>query len=255
MTGGHRKAHRIKIENMKGFIIMSTKLLVNIPVFRAGDYGEKGKYSANDVAAMALSYDPAFLEAPVTPDHAQEGPAWGWVTSLKANGDLLHADMELLPDAYAAMQEGRYRYRSVEIYQKLQTSRGELPYIKAVSILGAATPAVKGLGAIQFSIRHEPFTLIRFDESGAQAMAQFRAEVANLANRFVDAGKFDNYRDAIVHAERELQARAPVLNAPSPQVATSVILARTADALQAMHPEMSYRECLATAQRSLQGRR
>ena len=48
---------------------MKLVTIKRVPVFRAGDYGEKGKYAPEDIAAMAARYAPETSEAPVTVDH------------------------------------------------------------------------------------------------------------------------------------------------------------------------------------------
>jgi hypothetical protein len=113
-------------------------------VFRAGDYGPKGVYTPDDLAAIAADYTANRHEAPVTVDHHQQGPAHGWVAGLRVVGDRLVASLrQLSPTLVEALRLGRFRKRSIELYRRFaDTGR---PYLKAVSFLGAAAPAVKGL--------------------------------------------------------------------------------------------------------------
>ncbi|MEQ8819739.1 MAG: hypothetical protein RLY93_05800 [Sumerlaeia bacterium] len=118
---------------------------LEIEVFRAGDYGPKGTFTEADLDAMASDYDPArHHEAPVTLDHAQNGPAQGWVGRVRRAGDRLLATLtRLSPTLRDALGGGHYKKRSVELYRAFEpTGR---PYLKAVSFLGAAAPEVKGL--------------------------------------------------------------------------------------------------------------
>jgi hypothetical protein len=123
---------------------------VEMEIFRAGDYGAKGRYSEADLRMLAEDYRPELLEAPLTFDHAQSGPAYGWVTGLRASGDRLLAVLRGVPEAVRQLvRSGAFQSRSVELIRNLQeTGR---PYLRAVSLLGAATPEVKGLGQIKFS--------------------------------------------------------------------------------------------------------
>lgn len=58
-----------------------------IEIFRAGDYGPKGRYSEADLDRIASSYDPALHEAPVVIGHPEhDRPAYGWVEALKREG-------------------------------------------------------------------------------------------------------------------------------------------------------------------------
>lgn len=142
-------------------------VLRDMVLFRAGDYGPKGQYTVEDIQAFADSYDPLWLEAPATPDHVQDGPAWGWIQRLYRFGDELRGDVQVHPDTYKALAEGRYRRRSVEIYRALLMRDGTTkPYIKAVSFLGAATPQVKGMPNIRFSDGQDPTDYIAIDFMG-----------------------------------------------------------------------------------------
>lgn len=120
-----------------------------LEVFRAGDYGEKGTFSAADIAAMAANYDASTHEAPLTVDHTEHGPAYGWVQTVRAEGDTLVADIVRIPEDFAeTMKRGAWRKRSAEIYTELEGVGG--PYLKAVTLLGAAAPHVKGMTDWQF---------------------------------------------------------------------------------------------------------
>ncbi|GEM_PF-559306 len=123
---------------------------LDVEVFRAGDFGPKGRYGESDLDAIADGYDPSRHEAPVTLDHAQDGPAHGWVKRLRRLGNRLVATLwKLSPGFVERLREGAYRKCSVELYRDFGSER--LPYLKAVSFLGAASPEIKDLGAPFFS--------------------------------------------------------------------------------------------------------
>src|SRR5690606_32066987 len=68
------------IRNPQSEIPNSKELPMNeleLEIFRAGDYGPRGRWSEADLDRLAAGYDPALHEAPVTLDHAQTGPALG----------------------------------------------------------------------------------------------------------------------------------------------------------------------------------
>lgn len=116
-------------------------------VFKAGNYPQ-GAFSQNDVEALANNYDPKFCEAPVTLDHEQKGPAFGWVSGLKAeNGKLKASFRDIAGELKEYVQAGKYKKISVEIYRELE---GKKPYLKAVSFLGAAIPQIKGMDPVEF---------------------------------------------------------------------------------------------------------
>lgn len=123
---------------------------LEIEVFRSGDYGAKGVYTDDDLARVAENYNTGLHEAPVTIDHAQEGPAHGWVAGLKVVGDRLVARLaRISPVLAGAIRTGALRKRSVELFRQFRDTGA--PYLKAVSFLGAATPQVNGLADPTFS--------------------------------------------------------------------------------------------------------
>ena len=116
-------------------------------VFKAGNYPQ-GKFTKEEVQELANNYDPSFCEAPITLDHEQKGPAYGWVDKLKEEDGLLKASFKnLSPELKDFVSKGKYKKISVEIYRELE---GKKPYLKAVSFLGASIPQVKGMQAVEF---------------------------------------------------------------------------------------------------------
>ena len=116
-------------------------------VFKTGVYPQ-GKFTKKEITEIAKNYDPKFCEAPITIDHQQSGPAYGWVDDVKADGEKLKVSFKDIPEAFEKdVNAGKYKKVSVEIYRNLE---GKGAYLKAVSFLGAATPQVKGLEPIKF---------------------------------------------------------------------------------------------------------
>ena len=116
-------------------------------VFKAGTYPQ-GKFTKKEIAQIAKNYDQTFCEAPITIDHQQSGPAYGWVDDVKADGEKLKVSFKEVPKEFEqAVNDGKYKKVSVELYRNLD---GKGAYLKAVSFLGAAMPQVKGLEAIKF---------------------------------------------------------------------------------------------------------
>ena len=116
-------------------------------VFRAGNYPQ-GVFSKDDVETLAANYDPTFCEAPITLDHEQKGPAYGWVEKLMAkNGVLKACFRDVSPELKDLVQSGKYKKISVEIYRELE---GKIPYLKSISFLGAGIPQVKGMEPVKF---------------------------------------------------------------------------------------------------------
>lgn len=119
-------------------------LEMELEVFRAGNYGEKGAYTETDLDTIARDYAATLHEAPVTIDHARSGPAFGWVKGLRRNGDRLIAMLKDLGDDFVTwLKSGAFKKRSIELYRKFSATGR--PYLRAVTFLGASPPEVKGL--------------------------------------------------------------------------------------------------------------
>jgi hypothetical protein len=173
--------------------------VLDIEVFRAGDYGTRGRFADADLDAIAADYSPQRHEAPVTLDHRQDGPADGWVAALRRIGDRLVATLtQLSPRLRSLLASGAYRKRSVELYRAHRdTGR---PYLKAVSFLGAAAPEVKGLAdpifaeqspdTVTFNEEHEPPQ----DDTFAESMRARLMQAGRWRPTWEHAGLLDVFR-------------------------------------------------------------
>lgn len=117
-------------------------------VFKTGKHrdsaGNEREWTESDLDRIA-SYDPKLHESPVVVGHPKtNSPAYGWVSSLKREGEKLLAKVDKLAPAFVdAVAEGRYKKRSISLYPD-----GTLRHI---GFLGGMPPAVKGLADVAFS--------------------------------------------------------------------------------------------------------
>ncbi len=120
-----------------------------IEIFRAGDYGERGNWTQDDLDQVAAAYDPRKQSAPVVLGHpADDAPAYGWVKRLRRAGQSLWAQLEKVdPALEALLRAGRFAQRSVALYKRFPLTGG--PYLRHVGFLGATPPAVKGLAPVR----------------------------------------------------------------------------------------------------------
>lgn len=129
---------------------MSTEKAFRIAIARTGSFtdsqGRPQAFSESDLDTIASSYDPKKLEAPLVFGHPRDNePAFGWVTSLQREGRKLFAQFAQVPDTVRQLvNDGRYRYVSMS----LMPDRKRLRH---VGLLGAAVPAIEGLGAVSLS--------------------------------------------------------------------------------------------------------
>lgn len=157
-------------------------------VFKAGNYPQ-GKFTKEEVQELAKNYDPSFCEAPITLDHEQKGPAYGWVDKLKEEDGLLKATFKnLSPELKEYVSKGKYKKISVEIYRELE---GKKPYLKAVSFLGASIPQVKGMKAVEF-------------KEGESDVYEFTAQIEENDDETSNAEEIQELKDTISDLETQI---------------------------------------------------
>ncbi len=164
-------------------------------IFRAGDYGDKGKFTVADLQKMVANLSawkpPFVLGHPET-----NSPAMGWAAEFKVEGDRLLARGEKVqPELEAHVASGRFPNRSIAIYVD---PKGNGPTVRHIGFLGATPPEVKGLAPVQFS--DGEFVAIEFsaDSSGMPGLrhkeeeamtennGQLSKEHASLLTRFAE---------------------------------------------------------------------
>ncbi len=110
-------------------------------IFRAGDYGAKGKYTDADLDQMVVNFNSSD-QVPIVVGHpGTDSPAWGWLAAVKRAGSVLLGKVgELHKDFARALSENKFRNRSVRI---ARTAAG--PKLLHLGFLGATLPQVEGL--------------------------------------------------------------------------------------------------------------
>lgn len=119
----------------------------SVAILRPGTFtdanGRSVSFTEDSLQCIADNYDPAYHCAVLNLDHNESGPAQGFVSDLVWDGAHLLADLSGVPAELAqAVGAGCYPFRSAEVYADLD---GRGPYLRAVALLGARPPAVKGL--------------------------------------------------------------------------------------------------------------
>lgn len=124
-----------------------------VPIFKAGTFkdskGTEYTYTVEDLDEMVTLYneqpEDSKRKAPHVIGHPKDNaPAYGWVGKLVRKGETLLASCEeMSADFVEAVKAGAYKFRSASFYgNKL---------LRHVGWLGAAQPAVPGLGEVQFT--------------------------------------------------------------------------------------------------------
>ncbi len=129
------------------------------PVFKSGKHkdsnGKERNWTIQDLDTIIQKYDPEFSEAPIVVGHPKDNtPAFGWVESLRRDGEYLFAKCkQVVPEFSEAVKSGLYKKRSISLNPDLT--------LKHIGFLGAMPPAVKGLTDISF-FEEENLTVIEF---------------------------------------------------------------------------------------------
>lgn len=148
---------------------MSTPNLLHI--FRAGTYqamaGQSVTLTPADLAATAAAYDPARHEAPLVVGHpVDNGPAWGWVSGLAAEGEDLRAAPRDVAASFAeAVRARRFAKVSASFWPPAHPGN-PVPGVwslRHVGFLGAAVPAVLGLSPVTLADGGEGLVTIEAD--------------------------------------------------------------------------------------------
>lgn len=130
-----------------------------IRIFKPGSFtsvdGSRHSFTRDDLVQAAAAYDPEGDPAPLVIGHPlMDHPAFGWATGLRLDGDELIADVDkVAPEFAEAVNAGRYRKVSASFYPPAHAGNPKPGswYLKHIGFLGAAAPALKGLGTVSLA--------------------------------------------------------------------------------------------------------
>ena len=128
-----------------------------IELFKTGFWN--GQQWNMDMVNDVIRNHERLKESPITIDHPEnskiaKSAAWGWITGLKKQGNVLMGKMDsLVPEFALMLSKGMFKKRSIGIKKD---ENGW--YLDHLAFLGAKAPAVAGLKDIDFSTDGEVFT-------------------------------------------------------------------------------------------------
>ncbi|SHI60691.1 hypothetical protein [Halodesulfovibrio aestuarii] len=127
--------------------------------------GKQVTITESKLDELVNSFAPDKYTPPIVKGHPKvEDPAFGHVVALKRDGEILFAQYAQIPDDLRKeVDSGRYLSKSISVFPPKE---GEPWKLKHVGLLGAAPPAIDGLGGIQLSE----------GEDGALMFANFQTE-------------------------------------------------------------------------------
>lgn len=164
-TGNFEKAHGVKMSDFNNQWV---------EIFRAGDYGEKGVWTRDDLDKTIANFSAGVWNPPAVFGHPKEDdPAQGWVADLRRVGDVLEARFTQTSDELeSSVRNGRFPNRSAAFYLD---ARGTGPVLRHVGFLGATPPEVKGLEPVNFS--DGEFVAIEFSEEETMDPQQIKNSI------------------------------------------------------------------------------
>ncbi len=138
---------------MNSQIVEQTGVTMWIEIFRTGTFidsnGRRHSFAENDLERIAQQYnervgDNPSYEAPLVKGHPKDdAPAYGWVERLARRGQQLFAKLKSVSSEIVdEIKAGKYRRVSISMYPDL--------VLRHIGLLGAESPAVKGLRPISF---------------------------------------------------------------------------------------------------------
>lgn len=130
-----------------------------IRIARVGTFtsneGVKVSFGAKELADAASAYDPALDPAPLVVGHPKiADPAYGWVSGLAMDGDVLVATPDKIDPSFAEfVRKGSYPKVSAQFYTPDNPGNPKPGnwYLKHIGFLGGHAPGIKGLGTVQFA--------------------------------------------------------------------------------------------------------
>lgn len=192
-----------------------------IELFRAGDFGDKGKFTAADVQKIVDSYKPEFHEAPLRIGHTDDdkAPAYGWLESVRRVGNVLEGKFKQVVPAFAeAVESGSFKKRSIGL-----KDYGKGLTIRHVAFLGAVPPECKGLADIAFSVDDKDVIEIEFSEEMDMAdIAQVDEKVFGEQMKKLFAKMFGNDKPVEVKTFSEAEVKQIAIDAAKAAVAEAV---------------------------------
>jgi len=150
-----------------------------IPIFRGGrQVDASGREHDGDalIENAVSTFDASKHEPPIVIGHpADNTPAFGWVSELKKQGDLLLAKFkQVQPEFEDMVRRGLFKKRSAAFYND-----GTLRH---VGFLGAMPPAVKGLADVAFSEGEAASFEFGEDIRAAPAEADLKSTIATQSD-------------------------------------------------------------------------
>jgi len=140
--------------------------------------GNTRTWTERDLDQIVNTYVPGYHEAPVVIGHPKDNsPAYGWIESIKREGNTLHAKLkDLVPEFMDMVKKGMFKKRSISIYPDGS--------IRHLGFLGATPPAIKGLP--DFSFSDSRGVIIEFNEKDEWVKWESKMQRQRTENELIE---------------------------------------------------------------------
>ena len=163
-------------------------------VFKAGTHtdanGNTQEWSQSDLEMIVDKYNNQPEKekhlAPVVIGHPEDNlPAYGWVESLKLQGDKVLAILTDLQDEFVEwLDKGLYKTRSISLYEDLK--------LRHIGFLGAVPPAIKGLELNEIKYSEKPMKVFEFTNIQVDAELLTKNQLLKVLNQTQEQTKIEN---------------------------------------------------------------
>ncbi|MDD2367344.1 MAG: hypothetical protein PHN84_14390 [Desulfuromonadaceae bacterium] len=176
---------------------MAPKIKILKPGMFTSASGRSYTFTPQDLQATAAAYNPALFAAGLVKGHpAHDEPRFGDLSAVEFDGSFLIGTPDnITPEFRNEVNDGRYPYVSLSLYDPNHPAN-PVPgtyYPRHLGFLGAAGPAVKGLGRVELSEDDVSIVIIDFSEDEEQT------------------GKTGNDKEATAMTEEDLKVKEEAL--------------------------------------------
>lgn len=177
---------------------------MELEIFRAGNYGEKGTWTPEDLKEIVETSNANNIEAPIVVGHSSsdKDPCHGVLGKLRLAGDTIMAPVKRITGALKdAFNKGEYPNWSAEIYPDLHGTGKKA--LRRLAFLGATPPEVKGLKAYGTFSDTDKYTTVNFSD-----MKVIDTEVIREDEKENKSGKEDDMpKEMTAEEKKALEAK------------------------------------------------
>jgi hypothetical protein len=123
VVGDIEETWNFEEDNQQLLLHEESAMGIAVPILRAGETRDSGRWDEDELKALSLSYNPEHHEAPVLVDGGGENKSYGWVKGIRVEEGVALAEINPVNDQFGnALQSEDYQERVVELYSPTNPS-------------------------------------------------------------------------------------------------------------------------------------